>query len=513
MTVSGCAGLGGGGTAETFYPEYYAAKRLENADIIKLRGFMASSDDRVSAPATLLLGINYLRHGDKNFGRLLIEKSYGSSYLDPQMRIFGLLWKMEALLSENDEAGAEKIKNKILSLDRDDTYIRTLKIYCLNVGRTLKAGEDPSVCAEEKFKMPVSDFTEIVPEASSQTEEGVWSPADNITETGTEGMTYEEYLKAMGIGGAEAPAALPEPEAAVGKNTEINVTGGDVMSEMVQGMIFAISDLKTSFTVNSVSKEAAADMDEDAIVVALGRAEIKVGGQVVAFGTDWSGLVLTAASLKSNEGIGRVVICAPNSKIGYAKYMAEQYDPLKVKTRVLNYDNPSFQSQLRGFLEGEGNENVLMAGIGSEEEIINFIPVAKFLQNGKNQKIMLIVSSLSGTNLKNEYGRYFRDVYVLTPVQLVNNKKFGEINLGYEAFFGNPMNLSNILGYDAVVYLNSLTEPAYGDRFLSNISGFVDGAAYRNIGLYKIGRKLDVTEIKYEIVKPRQEEAAGTETE
>lgn len=497
ILLSGCAQLAGNRAAEEpFNPEDYAARRLSDADMVKLRELMASPDVKVSASAALLLGKDYLHYGDKNFGKLLIEKNYENPNLDTQMKIFAMLWRMEALLNDNDRAGAEKLKENVLALNKDGVYSRTMQIYC---GST---GEDFSACVNEKFKTPVVPAyvpkirtLPVKPKMIAPLEPTPPPAADNNT-----GAPIDEYIKAVEKNTPETQAGIlkEEPkEQTLKENTQINIIGGDVMSEMVQGMIFAINELKTSFTINTVSDEAAA-MGDDAVIVNVNKAEVKAFGQTVSFGADWESLILTAAALKNNENIRNVAICTSTSKIRQAKYMAEQYDASKIKAEVFNYDNPAFQAQLRSFIEAASGRSVLMAGIGSEEEIVNFISVAKFLQNAKNQKIMLIVSSLSDKNFKDEYAQYFKEVFVLTPIELVNSQGFTDANLGYEAFFGNPMSLSNVLGYDVVVYLNALSKTDYKGAFLSSIKSFEDGAAQREIGFYKISRKLEVREVKYE---------------
>lgn len=487
--------MGGKTAEEPFNPEDYAARRLSDADMVKLRELMASPDAKVSASAALLLGKDYLHYGDKNFGKLLIEKNYENPNLDTQMKIFAMLWRMEALLSDNDRAGAEKLKENVLALNKDGTYSRTMQIYC---GST---GEDFSACVNEKFKTPVVPAyvpkirtLPVKPNTIKPLE--TTPPAAEVAEN--TGAPIDEYIKAVEKNTPETQAAILEKEQTLKENTQINIIGGDVMSEMVQGMIFAINELKTSFTINTVSDEAAAGMGDDAVIVNVNKAEVKAFGQSVFFGADWESLILTAAALKNNENIRNVAICTSTSKIRQAKYMAEQYDASKIRAEVFNYDNPAFQAQLRSFIEASSGRSVLMAGIGSEEEIVNFISVAKFLQNAKNQKIMLIVSSLSDKNFKDEYAQYFKEVFVLTPIELVNSKGFVNANLGYEAFFGNPMSLNNVLGYDVVVYLNALSKTDHKDAFLSRIKSFEDGVAQREIGFYKIGRKLAVNEVKYE---------------
>lgn len=515
FVLSGCAALTSQKTktGEVFYPEYYAAKRLENADVIKLRSYMASTDNKTSAPAGLILGINYLRYGDKNFGRMLIDKNYASPDLDPQMAIFGKLWKVEALISENKIDEAKNIRNEINALERDSLYLRTMKIYCVNSGVTLKGSEDPIVCLDKRIEFP----EDIAPTISSELES-----IDVMNQTPMGSMSYDEYIAAAG----DNTTGEIVMETEFDENAEIDVVGGDVMSNMVQGMIYAIGDLQTSFTINSVASEDEAKTN-NAVVVLTDKNEVHIGDNAVSLAVDWNKLIEETYLINDIRKSDYIVICASNNTISYAKQLSQMYSSeseLSDKNiQVLNYQNPAFQSQLRSYLEKteikpkDKNAKpeyspVSIIGIGSQEDILQFIPIAKYLQNSQNQKITLVVSSFSGNVLKGEYGQYFKNTRIFTPIQLVNNSRFDFINSGYEAYFGYPMNLANVLGYDSVVYLASLLDSGKGDLYLSLTEGFIDGNAYRTAKLYNIGRTLKVTETFYEkITLPETVESVVSE--
>ena len=122
IILNGCALKGQ--QSKTFYPEYYAARQLQNQDIVKLRDLTVHTDLCIADYDTLLLGSYYLYYGDENYGRLLIDKSYNSKNLDEEMTIFGQLWKMESLIREGEKGAAINMANNVREMRRTHVYMR-----------------------------------------------------------------------------------------------------------------------------------------------------------------------------------------------------------------------------------------------------------------------------------------------------------------------------------------------------------------------------------------------------
>ncbi len=506
--ISGCAGLGGGKSnqvQEAFYPEYYAAKRIDHTDTIALRNFMASTDNKISDPATLILGINYLRHGDKNFGRMLIDKSYNSKFLDNEMVIFGKLWKMESLLTENKIEEAENYRKEIKSWDKSDPlFIRAMKIYCISIGRSLLPNEDITVCVDERFSAPDKEIL--------FTQNAKLPEFDKEKNPNPNSMTYEEYVEA--IGGEEKHTI----SATFDEKAEIDIIGSDVMSEMVQGMIFAISNLNSSFIINSVADE---NERKNAVAVYVDKGIVSIGENNTSMNIDWENFVDIATKIEGLNHYKNIAICADNTKISYAKMLQEKYGTKGKNIKVFNYNNSAFQGQLRAYLEKlkyiemvddkevEKYNPTLIIGLGNEKDITNFITVARFLQNSKEQKILLMLNSLTPATLKTEYAQYFKDVTVLTPLGMINDTKYFEVNPAFEVFFGKEMEFMNILGYDTIVFLLTQLHPEIGSKFVSAKEGFIDGKAYRSINMYEINKELKAIQKEYKIIDNIEEDIYG----
>lgn len=505
--LSSCAGLGTTG-GDSFYPEYYAAKRLDNKDAVQLRNYMSSPNERVSDSATLILGIDYLRHGNKNFGRALIDKSYNSSSLDNQMKIFGQLWKMESLLSENKVDEATKIKDKLKDRKVTDEYTKTLTIYCISIGEPLLPGENPFTCVEDRFANP---------EKEVKFARDVDLPQIENQDIVNPNLTYEEYV--VSIEGEAPPTTMTKEFDA---NSEIDIVGGDLLSDFVQGMIFAINNLHSTFTVNAVADE---DSIKNAVAVYPDKDIVQIGDIKMSFGVDWDYFIDTVSKIEENAKYKDIVICASQAKQHLAKKLSEKYKAMGSKVRVLDYNNGGFQSNLRYYLdtkktkkvvdgkEVEESLPVLIIGIGNEEEITDFVAVARFLQSSKEQKILLMMSSFTNISLSSDYKQYFRNIEVVTPLGMVNDTRYFSIKPAFEAYFGKDMGYKNIIGYDAIIYLlNHLnTEKTYD--YISVKDGFIDSKAYRNILLYSVDRNLRATEKPYKLIDNNDETNYGIGSE
>ena len=189
LILSGC-GLGGK-SGKAFYPEYYAARQLQNQDIVKLRELTVNPDLFVADSATLLLGSYYLYYGDENYGRLLIDKSYNSKNLNEEMSIFGKLWKMESLLREGEKGAAINLSNQVKEMRRTPVYMRVMQIYCNQYGVLVIGDSEINSCIDVAVNGK-KKFQEIAAKEIKNQDLPIV----------TDDMSYEDYLKALGIGGA-----------------------------------------------------------------------------------------------------------------------------------------------------------------------------------------------------------------------------------------------------------------------------------------------------------------------
>ena len=517
--AAGCGGLnvGNQNINDPFYPEYYAAKKLDSQDIIRLRKYAASVDTKISAPASLILGQYYLKHGDKLYGEFLVDKFYKSPDLNSQMKIFGRLWRIEALMLTNNTKEAAVEVKYLKNIEPNETYIKTLTIFCRQRGLPF-SNNDFSRCldmlaASEKDITPpavpvVVEPTPIISDTIKPTDNlsiiDNTASMDNITGYDTDNMTYEEYAHAQK---AEQNAKGKN----LSENREINIVDGDIDGNFIQGMIYAINKFGSDYRINSVASADKWDQ-RDAVNIKAKTEEIKIGDKVFNISVDWNELVKVAADLKFIENYERIVITAPTNKQNLARNMEKTLKKFNKYVKVLNYSNSSFQIRLREELDRSKDIPILIIGLADGEETLSFVPIAKFLQKDiEKQRILLITGFISNIKNNKEYAGYFRNIYVLTPIQGVNNAMLDKISLDYEGFFGVKMNLANMIGYDSIEFIkNAAGGNKEMPKYLTNIKTFIDYKAYRPAGLYKFDKMLNFTEEAAEMVTREIKESVNT---
>lgn len=487
MVLSGCAGLNMTGKSinDPFYPEYYAAKKLDSDDIIRLRGYATSPDVKTSDAASLVIGHFYLKNGDKSYGDFLINKFYDSPALTPEMKIYGKLWRAESLMAMKKVKEAQKETADLKKMNPSDVFVKTLTTYCSRLGITV-TNKDFQRCIESIVKVAPAPAP-IPPVAIEETQVAV----DNNTHF--DNMTYEEYAASQMDNQTTFRPLL-------NKNSVINIVDGEADSDYVQGMIYAISNLGTSYQINSVgSSDIMAQ--EYAVNIKSKTEEIDIVGTEAYIGINWEELGYIASSLQLLDKYDRVIVAAPDNMTGIAKSMEKSIKARDKYVKTINYSNANFQSRLKDEITRADNQTLIMIGIGNEKNQLNFVSIAKYLQkNTETQGILLITSVVTDVKQDQAYGNYFKDVFVLAPIKAIDNETIRQVSRDFEKFFGLKMTADNMVGYDTIIYINSLLDNNLKPAYLTNIVGFINDKAHRPAGLYKFDKFLQLTEEPLQLI-------------
>lgn len=485
VLISGCAGINKTGLSinDPFYAEYYAAKKLDSDDIIRLRGYAASPDVKTSDAASLIIGHYYLKNGDRSYGDFLINKYYNSPVLTEQMKIYGKLWKAESLMATKKPKDAEKITMELKKTPSNEIFAKTLGTYCSRLGITVK-NNDFNACIDSIIKVA----PEAPPVASGN---GQKAPADNVSHY--DNMTYEEYAASLGDNSSVFKPLLD-------KNSVINIVDGEVGSDYVQGMIYAISNLGTSYQINSIG-DSDAEAQKYAVNIKSKTEAIDIEGVEAYIGINWEELGYIASNLKFIDDYDRVIIASPDNMTEFAKNMEKRIKSRDKYVKTINYSNRSFQTRLKDEVTRSDNQTLIMIGLGNEKDLLSFIPIAKYLQtNSVTQRILLVTSAVEDVKNDPAYGNYFKDVYVLAPIRFADNAEIQTISGDFERFFGLKMTADNMIGYDTIIYINSLIDNNPKPAYLTNIVGFINNKAYRPTGLYKFDKLLQLTQTPLELI-------------
>ncbi len=500
IILNGCALKGQ--TSKTFYPEYYAAKRLQNQDIVKLRELTVHPDLFIADSATLLLGSYYLYYGDKNYGRLLIDKSYNSKNLDEEMSIFGQLWKMESLIREGEKGAAINMANNIKEMRRTPVYMRVMQIYCNQLGVLVTNDNEINTCiniaigGKEKFKEVAADTA------------GEKSPPIM-----TDNMTNEEYRHSMGIGGAVdnmdtvSSQADMIDEIHINPDAKINLAGGDIFNDVAAGMIYGMGKYDNNYQLEPVTDFAADEESKKDMLLRLNNYELFISGHKSNFGVDWLQLSEIAGELKIVKNKPKAVIITSDQHEAHGRIIADMFKSEGKKAHVVKTSG-KYQVELQNILHSDKNRPYVIIIMADEKEILDIIPIAKYWQvNSTIQDVLVMTSYIPEYDITNDQRSYFRGVYILTAAFLAGDEEYIRISTDYKGFYGTPMSGENALGYDIITYINKIVNKDKTGKYITNIDDIINGYAVRTpVLLYADGNKL-VEKGKF---KPEIEE--GTES-
>ena len=495
LILSGC-GLGGK-SGKAFYPEYYAARQLQNQDIVKLRELTVNPDLFVADSATLLLGSYYLYYGDENYGRLLIDKSYNSKNLNEEMSLFGKLWKMESLLREGEKGAAINLSNQVKEMRRTPVYMRVMQIYCNQYGVLVIGDSEINSCIDVAVNGK-KKFQEIAAKEIKNQDLPIV----------TDDMSYEDYLKALGIGGAVDNIDGKDTKSEDLKNIDIEpdakikIAGGDIFDEVASGIIYGMGKYNNNYQLEPVSDFAADEKSKTDMLLRLNNYDLFIGGIKSNLGVDYLQLseVATGLNIVTNKNMA-VVVTSENYK-AHGKIIADSFQSKGKKAFIIDIKN--HQEEMRNVLQNSSKGSYVIIIIADEKEILDVLPIAKYYQvNPSRQDVLIMTAFIPEYEISDDQKSYFRGTYILTSSYLVENPEYKRVAEDFKGFYRMPLSGKGALGYDIITYINKMVNKNKDGKYITGIEKVVDGYAVRPaVLLYSNGNKL-IEKARY---KPKEYE-------
>lgn len=473
-------------SARTFYPEYYAARQLQNQDILKLRELTVHPDLFVADSAKLLLGSYYLYYGDENYGRLLIDQSYNSKNLNEEMSIFGKLWKMESLLRVGERGAAFNLSNQIKEMKRTPVYMRVMQIYCNQYGVLVTGDNEVNSCIDLAVNGK-KKFQDIA----------VQELANQDMPITTDNMTYEEYLQAIGIGGAidnidgkntvneELESVEIQPDA------KIKITGGDIFDDVASGIIYGIGRYNNNYQLEPVSDFAADEKSKTDMLLRLNNYDLFIGGVKSNLGVDYLKLSEIATGLNIVTRKKMAVIVTSENHKSHGKIIADSFESKGKEAFVVDING--HQRALQNILsDKKKNNSFVIIIIADEKEILDVLPIAKYHQVNPNlQDVLVMTAYIPEYDISDDQRSYFKGTYILTSSYLANNPEYQRVAADFKGLYGMNLSGKGALGYDIITYINKVVNKNTTGKFITNIEDIVNGYAVRSsILLYSDGKRL-----------------------
>lgn len=489
VLIEGCSTKSGlFGDKSNFRPEYYAARQLQNEDIVKLRELTVSTDPFVADSATLILGSYYLYYGDKNYGRVLINRTYNSSNLKGEIVTLAKLWKMESLLSEKNELDAITMAEEVKSDKHTDEYRRALSIYCNQLNVKINQDEDINKCIDSVIAGKI------------RSTENKAETVENDKPINTDNMTYDEYLAAIGIN-VDSPNKNMESEEEMVKEiettSELDLIDGDLFSDIASGIILSMKHHDNNFQLKPISA-IDAENSKSKMSVDVKNYHLRIGSTEINFAPNYDMLAKVTSELNILKRKSIVIIISGSSTYEKGKIIAEYLKPSLFdsskkgqdrvrEVKLLNFDS-GYQKEMQYTLSGKDEQEYAIVLLGKDNEVTEMIPIAKYWQiNKKIHDIVVATSFITPFKYVNEeYEKYYQDFYIVTHGYLNNDEKYTKPNEEYQSVYGKPMSADNILGYDMITYINSSLNKMKNYEYISNIKNIKNNKVYRKAYLHYV---------------------------
>ena len=487
VVLSGCGLIGKSG--KTFYPEYYAARQLQNQDIVKLRELTVNPD--------LFVASYYLYYGDENYGKLLIDKSYNSKHLNEEMSIFGKLWKMESLLREGEKGAAINLSNQVKEMRRTPVYMRVMQIYCNQYGVLVIGDGEINSCIDVAINGK-KKFEEIAAKEIKNQDLPIV----------TDDMSYEDYLKALGIGGAVDNIDGKDTKSEEIKNIDldpdakIKIAGGDIFDDVASGIIYGMGKYNNNYQLEPVSDFAADEKSRSDMLLRLNNYDLFIGGVKSNLGVDYLQLSEVATGLNIVTNKSMAVIVTSEKYKSHGKIIADSFQSKGKKAFTI--DIKDHQSEMRNVLQGSSKSSYIIIIIADEKEILEVLPIAKYYQvNATRQDVLIMTAYIPEYDISDDQKSYFRGTYILTSSYLVDDPEYKRVAADFKSFYGMPLSGKGALGYDIITYINKVVNKNKDGKYITGIEKIVDGYAIRPaVLLYSNGNKL-IEKARY---KPKEYE-------
>jgi hypothetical protein len=427
-----------------FSADYYIMKPPADGDYAKLQHFMTVDDKAVADGAALVLGYYYLRDRNLIEARPLLENYTKSSNIEPWLGIMGQLWLMELAIANENFEGAALEADKVKPTLKEQATQDALGMYCT--------------------------IMKITPDADS--EDGAYS-------------CVTKRLGSFGLGENSAGFSL-EP---ISGDLNILITGTGNMLDKAGGIYYYMRkhNLRHKIKVSQTYIEGDWDFWLD-----MDKGYLNGKGVNILFKPDLGFYISRLPYFVQMEGCRNVVLGVTSRNRRAAEdlklTLEAQNEPPKVS--IIDISGIDAMRQVRYVVSGLVNRPYCAFGIGSEEEINNFMPSVRNYRNRPlTQPIYSIMPIDTGAHYVDPYLQYYRNSFVYPMVDLSLTPEGAAFAAEYKQWAGKDPILEVFVSYDMMHFININTNEGKGystEPYVSNIKLFSAGQAVRELRLFRI---------------------------
>ncbi len=506
ISVSSCAAITSS-KKDSFDIYQYVNKELQTDDIVQLRFYAAGSDSSVANSATLFLGYYYLISGDRAYAKFLFEKVNLNAIAEEDIRMFYDLWLYDLLLEVKDRNRAKRIANRLKNREMTVQYQNVLKSYCNQLNITLKAGESPIRCIDDRLRIKslkninkintnINNIEDGIVDTDKSTGIPLIVPDGSINSSGIE-VDDSKYTDTDVVNDSKQKKEQKKYVRSVDENVVINIINSNIENAHVKGMIYNMQTLGSKYTIKTVYSDYMISEDNE-VLINLENRTLLVDDTYINFDTSLNQLLDTATTLSVFNTRAEVLITASHDKKDEAEYMQEVLSNMNIKATIYVARNGStdLQNYLQNYYTKNKKKSIVNILISDDDQLESLLPIVRYTQTDDNlHKVVVVTSSLSSLSYNDDYKVYFKKIHIVTPNLYIIDDNIEKLSDNYKTFFGEEMSYSSMIGYDMIEFLTSNINNVKGN-YLTNIVKIESNNVIRYPKKYYINLNYKLREIR-----------------
>lgn len=443
---------------------YYAIKAPDKNDLEALGEYYRKSIGSAKSNFGILIGGYYFKNNDYEISQDYLKAntmrdSYG--FLD----ILGRMWLFYIYINDDDANGADKTMTYLEGAKSVKSFDKALRVFCVTT--------EARTCGHEIFK-----------NLRKTGEVGVKD--EIITTDGLKGERVgSELLSLTTDNKSEDSFVEIEDYDTMEEVVEINVSGIMAGNDLFKGLMLAIHREQLDYVLKMEQPESAVYKYN----VYNEKNILEVNGNKINFAYEYNELLDVTANYLIQKNPEVVIVCSKNNNKEYVEYLK---DILGEEQNAIFYGVTYRQASIRKKLEkifDTEDKSIYFIGIGAEDDIIDFVPLAKFYyDNYEESRIISITDVFSGLYLEEDYKEYFNNTIVATFTNTYNDPAMHTFADFYENFYGSAPKSEAYIGYDMALFLYEMLGGKSLDKYVSGIINIKDNRVFRGGKLYNLNK-------------------------
>ncbi len=422
--------------------KYYITKNAEKKDEAKLKEIIAKTSNlNQKSDAGVLLGGYYYKINKTEKSEKYLNKYL--KYTQGDVKAAGSLWLASILKAKGNDQYIKIVKG----LAGDESLIKFL------INKSCEKGE--RFCLS---KMPIMETNvDREKKGTNIIKKKVHKP---IQET-----ARKEQVKPV----------------------DITVINGNYDNEAFKGIILAAStDNKTEINVHVA--------ENTGYTINVRDQKVLLKENMIDFKINYKPAIDKISEIISQDMCDNIIVGVNDKFVDEGNYAKALLVAKSSNVQLENFETEAFKS-LRYKLENKADATQCFVGIGTEEQMIEFVPLVRYISpNPELSKIYIITDIYTGKYEHKDFVNYFKNVEILTFISPVNNEGSREFLHKFQGIYSKTPGSKAFIGYDMVKYLQE-TVRGKDVNYVSSIESVENSRITRKIYCLTIGNNFKVKDL------------------